>query len=145
MQKKERKAKIVVFPEVAVTFTAGKKEFSDFKGKYKNYFQKLAQKYSINICHGSFIEKRENSFYNTAYFIDQKGEIKGKYSKIHLIPQERKYLKPGNKVYVFNTKYGKFGILICWDLVLPEVFRELIKEGTKLIFCPSYWFFWRKL
>lgn len=98
----------------------------------------MAQKYSINICPDSFIEKGENDFYSTAYFIDQKREIKRKYSKIHLTSQERKYLKPANKVCVFNTKYGKFGILICWDLVLPEVFRELIKEGTKLIFCPSY-------
>jgi len=138
---KGEKAEIVVFPEVSVTPTAGKKEFFDFEGKYKNHFQKLAQKYSINICPGSFIEKEENDFYNSAYFFDQKGKIKGKYSKIHLIAQEKKYLKAGKKVSAFNTKYGKFGILICWDLAFPEVFRELIKERVKLIFCPSYWFF----
>jgi predicted amidohydrolase len=142
---KERKAEIVIFPEVAVTPTAGKREFFDFKGRYKNYFQKLTQKYSTNICPGSFIEKGENGFYNTAYFIDQKGEIKEKYLKIHLTPQERKYLKSGNKVCVFNTKYGKFGILICWDLVLPEVFRELIKEGAKLIFLSELLIFLEKV
>jgi predicted amidohydrolase len=86
-----------------------------------------------------FYRKRRKWLLQYCLFYRSKREIKRKYSKIHLTPQETKYLKPGNKVCVFNTKYGKFGILICLDLVLPEVFRELIKEGTKLIFCPSYW------
>jgi predicted amidohydrolase len=78
---KERKAEIVVFPEVAVTPTAGKREFFDFERKYKNYFQKLAQKYSINICPGSFVEKGKMAFTILLILSIKKGEIKGKYSK----------------------------------------------------------------
>jgi len=139
---KFKKADIVVFPEAAVTPSGGRKKFVDFKKKYKKHFQRLAQKYSISLIPGSFIEGEENGWYNTTYFIDDKGKIKGKYQKIHLAPIERKrYLKPGNKTSVSKTKYGKIGIIICWDLVFPEIFRELIRRKVKIVFCPSYWSF----
>ena len=139
---KKKEVDIVVFPEVAVTPSGGKQKFIDFERRYKKHFQKLAQKYSINLCPGSFIEGEKDGWYNTTYFIDDKGKIKGKYSKIHLAPTgEKKYLKPGNRISAFETKYGKFGIIICWDLVFPEIFRELTRRKVKIIFCPSYWSF----
>lgn len=134
------KAQIIVFPEDFVTGPVmKKKEFVDFDGKYAKHFQKLAKKYSIDIVPGSWIEGDTQGWYNTAYYIDASGKIKGRYRKINLWLPERKYLTPGNEISVFNTKFGKVGLIICWDLVFPELFRRMVKKGINIIFSPSYW------
>ena len=95
--------------------------------------------YKIYIIPGSIIEKTAKGLFNTAYYIDSKGKIKGRYRKINLWIPERKYLTPGNKISVFNTKFGKAGLIICWDLIFPEIFREMVKKGVKIVYCPSFW------
>ncbi len=135
-----KKADLIVFPEDFVTGPIlGKKEFVDFNKKYLGYFKALAKKYSINILPGSWIEGTDKGWFNTTYFIDSKGNIKSRYQKINLWKPERKYLNYGNQISVFNTKFGKIGIIICWDLIFPEIFRKIINSGAKIIICPSYW------
>lgn len=133
-------AHVIIFPE---DFVDGpilrKKEFVDFKGKLKKHFRDLAKKYSIDIITGSFIEGSKRGWFNTSYYIDSKGEIKAKYQKINLWVYERNYLSSGNKVVTFNTKFGKAGLIICWDLFSPEIFRAMIKNGVRIVYCPSYW------
>src|SRR3989338_3222243 len=134
------KTQVIIFPEDFITGPIlGKKEFVDFEGKYRNYFQKLAKKYSIAIVPGSFVEGDIRGWYNTTYYIDAEGKIRGKYKKINLWLPERRYLTPGNEISVFNTKYGKVGLIICWDLMFPEIFRKMVKKGVNIVFCPSYW------
>ena len=134
------KANIIVFPEYFITSSIeGKKEHIDSEHSYRIYFQNLAKKHKIDIISGSFIEKEKSKLYNVAYYNDSKGKIKARYKKINLWLSEKKYLKSGDKVQVFNTKYGKIGLIICWDLMFPEVFRKMIKKGVEVIFCPSYW------
>ena len=53
---------------------------------------------------------------------------------------ERKRIVPGNKVCVFNTKFGKVGLVICWDLMFPEIFRRIVRKGANIVFCPSLWY-----
>jgi predicted amidohydrolase len=67
--------------------------------------------------------------HNTTYYIDSSGKIKSRYRKVNLWRSERKYFVPGHKVSVFNTKFGKIGLIICWDLIFPEVFRKMVKRG----------------
>lgn len=134
------KAEIIIFPEDFITGPiVGREEFVDCKGKYKKHFQKLAKKYNIDIVPGSFIEGTNTGWHNTTYYIDRSGRIKGKYQKINLWLPERKYLTPGNEICVFNTRHGKIGLTICWDLIFPEIFRKMVKTGVNLVFCPSYW------
>jgi len=136
------KAKIIVFPEDFVTGPiAGKLEFADSENKYRKFFQNLAKKYKIDIVPGSIIEKDKLGFYNTTYYIDSNGKIKSRYRKINLWHPEKHYLNPGNEVSVFNTKFGKIGLIICWDLIFPEVFRKMAKKGVNIVICPSYWTF----
>ena len=136
------KAKIIVFPEDFVTGPiAGKLEFADSENKYRKFFQNLAKKYKIDIVPGSIIEKDKLGFYNTTYYIDSNGKIKSRYKKINLWHPEKHYLNPGNEVSVFNTKFGKIGLIICWDLIFPEVFRKMAKKGVNIVICPSYWTF----
>ena len=136
------KAKIIVFPENFITGPIlGKIEFVDFNGKYKRFFQDLARKHKIDIVAGSVIEGDKNGVYNTTYYITNNGRIRSRYRKIYLWHSERGYITPGHKISVFNTKYGKIGLIICWDAFFPEIFREMIKKGVNVIFCPSYWYF----
>ncbi|MDO8467501.1 MAG: carbon-nitrogen hydrolase family protein [Nanoarchaeota archaeon] len=78
-----------------------------------------------------------NKFYNTSLLINRKGEIKGKYKKIHLYDEE--HLSKGNKVEVFKTDFGKIGIVVCWDLAFPALFKKMKRAGAQIVFCPSYW------
>ncbi|VVB78055.1 Nitrilase [uncultured archaeon] len=74
--------------------------------------------------------------YNMAILINRKGEIKGKYKKIHLYDDD---VKAGKKVKVFRTDFGKIGIVICWDLAYPELFKKMKEKKAEIIFCPSQW------
>ncbi|MFN6991698.1 MAG: carbon-nitrogen hydrolase family protein, partial [Fervidobacterium sp.] len=139
------RADIIVFPEDFITGPIlRKKEFVDYDGKYVKYFQNLAKKHSIDIVPGSWIESEnkkceQSCWYNTTYYIDSSGKIKGKYRKINLWHPERKYLTSGNEICVINTKYGKIGLIICWDLAFPEIFRKMVMRGVDIVICPSYW------
>src|SRR3989338_7102146 len=136
------KAQIIVFPEDFVTGPIARKlELADSENKYRKFFQNLAKKYKIDIVPGSIIEKDKLGFYNTAYYIDSNGKIKSRYRKINLWHPEKHYLNPGNEVSVFNTRFGKIGLIICWDLIFPEVFRKMAKKGVNIVICPSYWTF----
>ncbi|MDP3987045.1 MAG: carbon-nitrogen hydrolase family protein [Nanoarchaeota archaeon] len=133
------KADIIVFPEDFVTRTTPEDtEFFNSK-KHLKHFQKLAKKYKIDIVPGSFIEKEGSKLHNTSHYIDYRGEILAKYEKIHLWVTERKKMKPGRKVSVFKTRHGKIGMIICWDLMFPEMFRKMTKKGVQIIICPAYW------
>jgi len=135
------KAQVIVFPEDFITGPImKKKKFVDFNGKYIRHFQNLAKKYSIDIVSGSWIEGDTRGWYNTSYYIDRSGKINGKYRKINLWLGERSYITPGNKISVFNTKFGRAGLIICWDLAFPEIFRKMVNMGVRIVYCPSLWY-----
>ena len=76
----------------------------------------------------SFFEKDNKAYFNSIAVINADGNILGKYRKSH-IPDgpgylEKYYFNPGNTGFkVWNTKFGKIGIGICWDQWFPEVAR----------------------
>jgi len=133
---------LIVFPE---DFLAGplngRDEFADYDGRYVRHFQRLAARYNIDIVPGSIIEGDDAALYNTTYYIDRSGEILGSYRKVNLWLPERSYITPGNKVSVFATRFGKAGLIICWDLMFPEIFRAMVREDVEIVICPSYWCF----
>lgn len=138
------KAQIIVFPEDFITgLIEGKKEFADqfadAKNTYRDHFQYLAKKYKIDIVPGSIIEKDRNGLHNTTYYIDSTGKIKGRYRKINLWGPEKKHFIAGKEVPIFQTKFGKIGLIICWDLVFPEIFRTMVRKGVNIVICPGYW------
>jgi len=135
-------AQIIVFPEDFITGPlSGNKEYVDYEGRYVQHFQQLAVQYAIDIVPGSIIEGDATGLYNTTYYIAKTGEILGQYRKVNLWLPERSYIAPGDKHPVFATAYGKAGLIICWDLMFPEVFRTMVKENVELVICPSYWCF----
>jgi N-carbamoylputrescine amidase len=89
-----------------------------------------------------FFEKRDNEYYNSCAVADADGEILGVYRKTH-VPmgkcyEEKFYFTPSRDGYkVFDTKFGKIGVAICWDQWFPEVARSLALAGADLIVYPT--------
>lgn len=105
-------------------------------------FQKLAAEYEMVIVLPIYEEAQPGVLYNTAAVIDADGSYLGKYRKHHLphLPQfwEKFYFRPGNLGYpVFDTKYGKIGVYICYDRHFPEGWRALGLNGAEIVFNPS--------
>ncbi len=133
-------AQIVVFPEDFITGPlSGNKAYADSERRYARHFQDLARKYSIDIVPGSIIEEDAGRLFNTTYYIDKAGEIRGRYRKMNLWLPERGYVTAGNEIAVFSTSFGKVGLIICWDLMFPEMFRAMVQQDVELVICPSYW------
>jgi N-carbamoylputrescine amidase len=92
---------------------------------------------------GSLFERRASGVYhNTAAVIDADGTYLGKYRKMH-IPQdpgfeEKFYFTPGDLGYkVWDTQYGRIGVLICWDQWYPEAARMAALAGAEILFYPT--------
>lgn len=79
--------------------------------------------------------------YNIALLIGRDGKIRGGYKKIHLYDDE---VYRGTKVRVFKTDFAKIGIVICWDLAFPELFKKMKRAGAEIVFCPAQWCFEEK-
>jgi predicted amidohydrolase len=84
------------------------------------------------------LEKDEDKYYQTGVLIGRSGEIIGKYRKTHIPLSEAEYgYTPGSEYPVFDTDFGKIGIMICWDHWFPEPARILRSKGAEIIFLPT--------
>jgi len=89
-----------------------------------------------------FFEKKGNEYYNSCAMADADGTILGVYRKTH-IPmgkcyEEKFYFTPSREGFkVFDTKFGKIGIAICWDQWFPEAIRSLALASADLIVMPT--------
>jgi N-carbamoylputrescine amidase len=105
-------------------------------------FQKLAKKHKVVIV-ASLFEKRAGGLYhNTAAIIDADGKLLGIYRKMHIpddpLYYEKFYFTPGDTGFkAWQTKYGKIGVLICWDQWYPEGARLTALQGAEIIFYPT--------
>ena len=71
---------------------------------------------------------------NTAVLLNRNGELVGKCSKSHLtISEYEKGLIPGDSYPVFDTEFGKVGMLICWDAYFPEPSRAMAFQGAEIL------------
>lgn len=109
----------------------------------KTKISKLAHDNNVTIVAGSIPNKYGDSgVYNTAFVVDSNGDLIHEYSKMHLVPMlnEPKYLISGDKPSeVFEINGVPCGVLICYDLRFPEVFRDLSLSGAKIIFVVAEW------
>jgi beta-ureidopropionase len=111
-------------------------------GQTTELMQQYARKYSMVIIVPVYEKEQSGVYYNTAAVIDADGTYLGKYRKNH-IPQtggfwEKFFFKPGNLGYpVFQTKYAKVGVYICYDRHFPDGARCLGLNGAEIVFNPS--------
>ena len=106
-----------------------------------NHFKQLAKELEV-VLPISFYEKSGNTFFNSVTVIDADGEILGTYRKSHIpdgIPYAEKfYFTPGDTGFkVWDTKYAKIGVGICWDQWFPECARSMALMGAELLFYPT--------
>ena len=106
-----------------------------------NHFKALAKELDI-VLPISFYEKSGNTFFNSVTVIDADGEILGTYRKTHIpdgIPYAEKfYFTPGDTSFkVWDTKYAKIGVGICWDQWFLECARSMALMGAELLFYPT--------
>ena len=105
------------------------------------HFRKLAAELKV-VLPVSFYEKDINVLFNSCAVIDADGEILGVYRKTHIPDdhyyQEKFYFTPGDTGFmVFDTRYIRLGIGICWDQWFPETARALALKGAQLIMYPT--------
>ncbi len=113
------------------------------QGPTVRWAQKLAKKYRMVIVVPLYEVELPGVYYNTAAVVDANGRYLGKYRKHH-IPHchpgfwEKFYFAPGNCGYpVFQTRYAKVGVYICYDRHFPEGARILGLNGAEVVFNPS--------
>ncbi len=100
-----------------------------------------ASKYGMYVS-ASYYEQDGDVVYNSAPLFDRKGKLVGKYSKNQLYdPEEDQGATPGIGLPVFDTDFGKVGIIICYDSWFPEPTRLLAYKGAELILFPNAGYF----
>ena len=111
-------------------------------GKTTTAICKLAKQLGVVIIASLFEKRGPGLYHNTAAVIDADGKYLGKYRKMH-IPEdpgfnEKFYFTPGDLGYrVWDTKFGRIGVLICWDQWYPEAARLAALGGAEILFYPT--------
>jgi predicted amidohydrolase len=104
----------------------------------------LAGEHGTNLIGGSFFEKDGDKVYNTCIVFDRKGEICGKYRKIHLFDAfgyaESSGIAYGDKPLLCELDGLRFGVAICYDIRFPEIFRHYAVQGAEAVFLPACFF-----
>jgi predicted amidohydrolase len=134
-------ADLVVLGETLTYINLGKQpaEVAEtVPGPATAYFADLAQKHNLYIVAGLF-ERDRHLVYNTAALLGPNGQLVGKYRKTCLPRSEVEAgVLPGCDYPVFDTRFGKLGIMICYDGFFPEVARELSNRGAEVIAWPVW-------
>ena len=107
-------------------------------GPTTDYFGELAKRNNLHIVF-SLHERDGHLVYNAAVLIGTDGRLIGKYRKICLPPSEAAAgIAPGRDYPVFDTKFGRVGLMVCYDGFFPEVARELSNRGAEIIAWPVW-------
>ncbi|MBI2949207.1 MAG: carbon-nitrogen hydrolase family protein [Verrucomicrobia bacterium] len=137
----QRKADLVVLPETLTYYGTGR-SFADcsepIPGPSTDYFGALAKKHNLYIVAG-LVERDHHLVYNVAVLLGPDGKVAGKYRKVCLPRGEiAAGIAPGKDYPVFDTRFGKVGMMVCYDGFFPEVARELSNRGAEVIAWPVW-------
>jgi len=106
-----------------------------------NHFSSVAKELEV-VLPISFFEKRNQACFNSIAVIDADGSAMGVYRKTHIPDgpgyEEKFYFSPGDTGFlVWQTRYARIGIGICWDQWFPETARCLVLQGAEILFYPT--------
>jgi predicted amidohydrolase len=136
-----RKADIVVLGETLTYVGLGKayhEVAEPIPGPSTAYFGWLAKEHNLYIVAG-LLERDGPLVYNVAVLLGPDGEVAGKYRKVCLPRGEVEGgIAPGSEYPVFTTRFGKVGMMVCYDGFFPEVARELSNRGAEVIAWPVW-------
>lgn len=142
-------AQIILLQELFETPYFCQKEKSDYyvyateleHNKAVEHFRQVAKELQV-VLPISFYEKKNYARYNSLALIDANGDVLGKYRKSHIPDgpgyEEKFYFNPGDTGFkVWDTRYGKIGVGVCWDQWYPEAARCMALMGAELLFYPT--------
>lgn len=126
----------------------------------REYFHAAAKRGHADVCRrlsgfardnrvvlvgGSVPEAEDGLLYNTAFVYDENGELLARHRKVHLFDvdlpgmhfHESHTFTPGRDITVFDTRFARFGLAICFDVRFPELFRAMARRGAEVICLPA--------
>ena len=142
-------AQVVVMQELFLSlYFCDVEDYQNFKlaesipGPSTEVLGSLAKELGIVIVASLFEKRAEGLYHNTTAVLDADGKYLGKYRKMHIPDDpgfyEKFYFTPGDLGYkVFATKFGKIGVLICWDQWYPEAARITALMGADFLVYPT--------
>ncbi len=142
-------ANIVCLQELFTSlYFCDKEDYAPFQlaesipGKTTDILQPLAKELGVVIIASLFEKRTEGIYHNTTAVIDADGSYLGKYRKMHIPDDpayyEKFYFTPGDLGFKsFPTKFGRLGVLICWDQWYPEAARLTALTGAEILFYPT--------
>ena len=136
---------LIIFPEYnyyeALSLEEARANSETMDGRYITEMKKQARRFGVNLIPGSFAETCGEKVKNTCALIDRSGDVAGSYSKVHLMDaigiRESDAAVPGDKLGVFDTDFGRIGLMVCFDLRFPEQPRSMVLQGADIIFCAA--------
>jgi len=144
----EEKPELIIWPETATPFF-----FQDAR-EYQPLVLDIPKKTNAFLLFGTpsyKIQKGKVHHYNSAYLVSPSGELAGTYDKIHLVPfgeyvplQDLLFFigslgegigdfKSGKEIFNFSLPQGKFGVLICFEIIFPDLSRRFVKRGANFL------------
>ena len=144
----EEKPDLIIWPETATPF------FFQNAKEYQPFVLDIPKKTNAFLLFGTPSYKPRKGkvdHYNSAYLVSPSGELIGKYDKIHLVPfgeyipmQDLLFFigslgegigdfKSGKEIYNFSLPQGKFGVLICFEIIFPDLCRRFVKGGANFL------------
>jgi apolipoprotein N-acyltransferase len=144
----KEKPDLIIWPETATPFF-----FQDAE-EYRPLLLEIPKKANAFLLFGApsyKVEKGKVTHYNSAYLVSPAGELVGKYDKIHLVPfgeyiPMQPFLffigslgegigdfKPGKEISNFSLPQGKFGVLICFEIIFPDLSRRFVRAGANFL------------
>ncbi|MGB9740438.1 MAG: carbon-nitrogen hydrolase family protein [Candidatus Bathyarchaeia archaeon] len=142
----KEEAELIIFPELSLTGYVVRDEIYNLAetipGPSTKAMVQIAKKAGLYVIFGmpELSEKAKSTIYNSAVLVGPEGFI-GKYRKMYLpthsIFEEKRYFRHGYEAVALDTKLGKIGLIICYDIFFPEVSRLTRLKGAMLIVCIS--------
>src|SRR6266550_1236245 len=142
-------AQIICTPELFRSrYFCQSEDYENFKlaetipGPSTDAFQRLARKHKVVAIASLFERRAAGVYHNTAAIIDADGSLLGTYRKMHIpddpLYYEKFYFTPGDLGFrAWQTRFGKIGVLICWDQWYPEAARLTAMQGAQILFYPT--------
>ncbi len=144
-----RGAQIICLPELFKSlYFCQQEDHDNFKlaeelpGPSTKRFGDLARELETVLIVPLFEHRAPGIYHNTAAIIDADGSLLGRYRKMHIpddpLYHEKFYFAPGDLGFrAWDTRYGRIGVLICWDQWYPEAARLAALNGAQILFYPT--------
>jgi predicted amidohydrolase len=123
--------------EPGLSDTDAMNRLADMTPQYIEMLAERAKKSNLFIIGGSTPVRRDGKLYNVAHIFTPSGAVHTQ-DKLHITPAEREFwdFQPGEEVKVFDTPYGRIGVLVCYDIEFPELSRLMTLKGVEVLFVP---------